>query len=296
MVGGAPSGKRSIVFARPKGAFLEVTLPCGQCIGCRLERSRQWAMRCMHEASLHERNCFVTLTYDDAHLPPGGSIDPRAFVLFMKRLRRRTGERIRYYHAAEYGEITSRPHHHCCLFGYDFRDKTPWTTRGGFPVWRSALLEEVWPLGLCEVGSVTFESAAYVARYIMKKQLGRRYVQKAAEDSRSVAPQVVDRATGEIVRAGEYATMSRRPGIGAEWFRRFGSEVYPADSVIVNGKEVKPPRYYDLQFEIVDPEGFEKVRRARREARKLEDETAERLVVREVVAKAKVNLFGRGEI
>lgn len=67
-----PSGKRSVVFKKSDAvqslSAFEIKLPCGQCIGCRLERSRQWAMRCVHEASLYEKNCFITLTYDDSHL------------------------------------------------------------------------------------------------------------------------------------------------------------------------------------------------------------------------------------
>lgn len=287
-------GKRSLSFVMPKGAFLEVRVPCGQCIGCRLERSRQWAVRCMHEASLHDENCFLTLTYDDDHLPPGGSLDPRAFVLFMKRLRRRTGADFRYYQVGEYGERTYRPHHHCCLFGFDFRDKTPWTTRGGFPVWRSPLLESLWPQGLSEIGSVTFESAAYVARYIMKKQLGRRYVPQTVGEVAGVAPQVVDRATGELQNFPEYATMSRRPAIGLEWWRKYQKEVMNWDSVVMRGREMKPPRFYDVKRQEFDPEGWEDVARARAAKRRPEDETAERLVVREVVASAKQSLIERG--
>lgn len=306
----AGHGKPQLSFAQPKGAFLEVSFPCGQCIGCRLEKSRQWAMRCMHEASLHDSNCFITLTYDDEHMPPGGSLDPRAFVLFLKRLRQHLvreaealslemkrkvePERFRYYHAAEYGDRTGRPHHHACLFGFDFRDKTPWTTRGGFPVWRSSLLESLWTEGLSEIGSVTFESAAYVARYILKKQNGRRYVQKAVGEAAGVAPQVVDRATGELRKFPEYATMSRRPAIGLEWWRKYRQEVMSSDSVVVRGREMKPPRYYDELFKQEDPEAFEDVARARRAKRRLADETPERLVVREVVAHAKQSLTERG--
>src|SRR4051794_29862641 len=82
------TGKRSIVFNARKGFNdLPVDLPCGQCIGCRLERSRQWAIRCSHEAKLHEENCFITLTYAPEHLPPGGTLVVKDFQDFMKRLR-----------------------------------------------------------------------------------------------------------------------------------------------------------------------------------------------------------------
>lgn len=282
-----PSGKRSVVF-NPRHGFhdMPVDLPCGQCIGCRLERSRQWAMRCVHEASLYDASCFVTLTYDDEHLPEFGSLRKRDFQLFMKRLRKEfSDERIRFFHCGEYGGVTARPHYHALLFGFDFPDKVVWTTRSGLPVWRSSILERLWPVGLSEIGSVTFESAAYVARYIVKKVTG-----EAAEDHYLGC----EADTGEVGRReAEYVTMSRRPGIAREWFERFGSEVFPADSVVMRGKEMKPPRYYVQQLEAADPDVAEAVAAARRCARRREEETEERLVVREVVAKAQLNLKRR---
>lgn len=277
------TGKRPIVFDVTKGfSDMEVTLPCGKCIGCLLERSRQWAVRCMHEASLHEENCFVTLTYDDEHLPADGSLDRRAFPLFMKRLRKaHDGKRIRYFHCGEYGSQSKRAHYHALLFGHDFSDKTHWASRGGYPVWRSASLERLWPFGNCEIGTVTFESAGYVARYVVKK-MKADYWRDYAE---------LDTQTGEVVeRAREYTTMSRRPGIGVEWYERFRSEVYPADSVVVRGRLCRPPRAYDKRLEVQDAGLYRRVVKER-ELRVVEGEnTWDRLRVRENHVKAGVNL------
>ena len=139
-------GKMQVSFKRKIG-YEPIWLPCGQCIGCRLERSRQWAMRCMHEAQMYDRNCFVTLTYDDEHLPPNGSLNKRDFQLFMKRLRKRYGSGIRYYQCGEYGELLGRPHHHAILFNFDFDDKVLWSVRDGVRLYRSASLEQLWPHG-----------------------------------------------------------------------------------------------------------------------------------------------------
>ena len=121
------SGKMCLSFKRSEGlfgSFSAINLPCGQCIGCRLERSRQWAVRCMHEASLHDENSFLTLTYSDENLPPGGSLHLPDFQNFMKRLRKSIApKRVRFYHCGEYGDILSRPHYHALLFGYDFDDR-----------------------------------------------------------------------------------------------------------------------------------------------------------------------------
>ena len=168
------SGKRSIVFNIKEGLYDQhVTVPCGQCIGCRLERSRQWAIRCSHEAQMHEKNCFITLTFSDEHLPEDRSVDVRHFQLFMKRLRKRYGDGIRFFHCGEYGDHFGRPHYHACIFNHDFEDKKIWKQSGsGEIIYRSASLEELWPYGYSSVGEVTFESAAYVARYITKKVTG----------------------------------------------------------------------------------------------------------------------------
>ncbi len=234
---------------------------------------------------MHEENSFVTLTYADPFLPPGGSLRKADFQKFMKRLRKRVG-RVRFFHCGEYGEQFSRPHYHALLFGFGFPDKKPWADRGTGLVWRSDLLEEVWPFGQSEIGTVTFESAAYVARYCTKKVTG---ASAEAHYSR------VDASTGEFFSLEpEYATMSRKPGIGRAWLEEFYSDVFPRDHVVSRGREAKPPRYYDQVFADRDPEGFELVKKQRRVDRKIEDETPDRLFVREACTEARVDRsFGR---
>jgi len=275
-----PSG--GFVFARIKSIGLAMTVPCGRCVGCKLERSRQWAVRCMHEASLHDDTSFITLTYDDEHVPRFGSLLMDDWQKFFKRLRRRAGK-VRFFGCGEYGEQFGRPHYHACLFGLDFPDKVKWSTRGGHDVFRSDCLESVWPYGQSEIGSLTFESAAYVARYCVKKVTGP----KAREHYECVDPE-----TGECgTRLAEFATMSRRPGIGAGWFDLYGAEVYPSDEVIVNGVAAKPPRFYDRLLEVSSPEVASEVFKERRLSRRREDETDARLRVREVCAESKLNFY-----
>lgn len=231
----------------------------------------------MHEASLHEENAFVTLTYDEEHVPDDGSLDRRAFPLFMKRLRKAIApERVRYFHAGEYGEASRRPHYHALLFGYGFPDRRQWTVRHSVPVWRSEQLEQLWPFGISELGSVTFESAAYCARYVMKKVYG------------SAAESWYDG------REPEYATMSRRPGIGRPWLEKYKCEVYPADGVVVRGRLMKPPRAYDIVMMSDAPEVMGGVAKKRRAQRRPKEETRERLEAREAVTEARVNFYARG--
>ncbi len=282
------NGKRSIVFNR-SSAFIDLPLeiPCGQCIGCRLEKSRQWAIRCTHEAQLHGENSFITLTYSDDHLPGDRSLQLGDFQKFMKRLRKSIKEKIRYYHCGEYGEQYGRPHYHACIFGHSFPDKKPWKTVNKEILYRSEALEKLWPQGYSSIGNVTFQSAAYVARYILKKITG----DQAQEHYEYMNPE-----TGEITqRMPEYTTMSRRPGIGTGWFNKFNTDVYPSDEVIMNGKQMRPPKFYDGLYENQSPEKIKIIKRQRKAEAALhtDDQTPERLKVRCQVQKSQIKLLPR---
>lgn len=260
------SGKRSITFRFSEG-FKDrpVSVPCGTCIGCRLERAREWSVRCMHEASLYEENSFVTLTYDDAHLPEGGSLRPDDFVRFMKRLRH-VKPGVRFFQCGEYGDRFGRPHHHAVLFNCGFADREFYRERKGVRLDTSRELAELWPYGFSTVGEVTFDSAGYVARYTLKKVGG---------------------AAPLPGRMKEYLTMSRRPGIGRGWIDKFHKDVYPNDELVVNGHVTKPPRYYDDRAAKLDEEAFKELKFRRRVgAANDPDGTGRRLVVREVVKRA----------
>lgn len=278
--------RRGVVYSARTG-FRDLPvrgIPCGQCIGCRVEKQRQWSVRLMHEASLHEQNSFVTLTYNDQHLPPYGSLRKRDFQLFLKRLRKQIEPRkIRYFHVGEYGE-DGRPHYHALLFGIDFsEDRFVHTMRGEHFTFRSPLLEKCWTYGFSEIGSVTEGSARYVAKYCLKKVTGKK-----ADDVYTR----FDDESGELVPIEhEYATMSRRPGIGYGWFEKYQDETYRDDSVVVGGKEMLPPRYYDDKFKEVDPERFAELQEARQGKRRREDETDARLAVREKVRMSRLSTF-----
>lgn len=273
-----PSGKRSIVFTQSAGLKdLPVELPCGQCIGCRLEKSRQWAIRCHHEASLHETNSFITLTYSPEHLPPGETLVLSHFQNFMKRLRKSTGQKIRYFMCGEYGEKFARPHYHACIFGWEPPDLVHWRTVNDQKYFQSTFLDKTWTHGSTITGDVTFESAAYVARYITKKVTGKNAEAHYTQ---------IDLSTGEILeKKPEFTTMSRRPGIGRDWLTKFKSDVYPGDFVVVRGKKMKPPRFYNAQMERDYPLDYSKLKASRINAAKqhTEDQTWDRLKVREIV-------------
>jgi len=227
---------------------------------------------------------MVTLTYSDEWLPKGGTLVPRDMTNFMKRLRRRIAPRkVRFFGCGEYGEQTMRPHYHLLLFGFDFPDKVRVATSKEYPEWESKMLDETWGFGSTLIGSVSFESAAYVARYVVKKVSGPlaagHYRYADGEGWTELEP--------------EFGRMSRRPGIGKVWLEQFGDEVYPADEVISRGRQAKPPRFYDSLLEEASPLEMWMVRRERELARKPENETEERLAVREKVTKSRLSLKRR---
>jgi hypothetical protein len=276
------TGKRPLVFKQQDGIKdLRVELACGQCIGCRLERSRQWAVRCILEASLYEKNCFITLTYNDEHLPADGSLDIREFQRFMKRLRskyvkyekkydtrkqryrRRPINPIRFFHCGEYGEKNNRPHYHAIIFNHDFEDKQYYkTSPSGEKLYRSQELESLWidtetkeSLGYSTIGEVTFNSAAYVARYIMKKVTG----------DEATLHYLINAETGEWV-SPEYTTMSRRPGIATEWYKKYKKSVYPSDFIVMrDGRKINVPKLFDNLLGDENPDRLKKIKARRRE-------------------------------
>lgn len=235
-------GKKEYTFNSKKGYYdMPQQIPCGQCIGCRLKRSRDWSIRCMAESRSHKSTCFLTLTYNDDNLPAGGTLVKSDVQKFFKRLRKNLNVSVRYYMCGEYGDRRSRPHYHICLFGYDFPDKKLWKVNNGYPLYNSAILSKLWPYGYAVIGELTADSAAYTARYILKKQLGKN----AADyyDKLGIIP--------------EYTCMSRRPGIGADWFDKYHNQLFAHDfKVLFKGVKVGMPSYYSKMFDVYYPECY----------------------------------------
>lgn len=293
------SDKERFFFGRDRlGEVLQI--PCGQCAECRLKRSREWAVRCMHEASLHRDNCFLTLTYTNREglkpdrVPPWVSLDYSDFQGFMKRLRSRfSKDKISFFACGEYGETNPltgvvdggkyRAHFHCLLFGFNFPDRVPCRLLGGAEMFNSAVLDDLWRHGACKIGAVTFESASYVARYAMKKVTG---------DLAAAAYTIVTEEGEMIERTPEMLVMSKRPAIGKLWFEKFGKHVYYRDRVIARGNEMQPPRYYDKLLPKV-MRGIIARQRAIAGADRSVDHTDARNNVREVVVKAGLSQFNR---
>lgn len=229
-----------------------------------IDRSREWANRCMLELQYHDSAYFVTLTYNQDHVPISYYADPetgeaqqsmtlskRDWQLFMKRLRKAfPDDKIRFYACGEYGSTTFRPHYHAIIFGLHLDDLVPVkdVQRGelGYQYFTSASLQRCWsmvqlngeisPIGYVMVGRVTWETCAYVARYVMKKQYGQ---DAQVYEEFNIEP--------------EFTLMSRRPGIARQWFEDH-PECYNYDFINLSsdrgGLKIRPPKYFDRLFDV----------------------------------------------
>lgn len=252
---------------KEQGLFIDefITIPCGQCIGCRLEYSRQWAIRCMLESEYHDHNYFITLTYDDDHVPKSGYIDDDGIFsdtltlcmkdvqLFIKRLRSHFdyhySSKFRYFYCGEYGTTTCRPHYHMIAFGLELNDLVLYKKSPLGDLYNSPTLDEIWGMGHVVIGAVTFESCAYVSRYIMKKQKGS---DAQVYEQFNIKP--------------EFVCMSRRPGIGRQYFDDNFEDIYQHDGLVLpGGKFTTPPRYFDSIMNEIDEQLMEGIKLKRRD-------------------------------
>jgi len=280
---------------------IKTIIKCGQCSGCKLEKARQWALRIKHEASLHANNTFITLTYDNEHLPPTGTLVLKHWQDFMKRLRKKySHKKLSFYHCGEYGEKQGRPHYHAIIFNHQFSDLIPIPRKKDLHT--SEILKTLWGKGYVSVGSVTFESASYVASYVQKKINGP----KAEAINMSNGLRHYERMTAEgevITLKSEYATMSRNPGIAGDWLTQYHTDIYPSDFTTHKGKKHSLPAYYDRQYEILtktnpDLIKIETIKQKRQDKMKglAHLFTPEALKQKEVHHKAKMALYKRNTL
>lgn len=260
---------------QPEGEYLE--LPCGKCAACKAKNVRSWAIRAHHEAVTTTRKvrtgsgtaeiphgCFLTLTYAPEHLPPDNSLNHAHFQNFMKALRRNNTKKIRYLMCGEYGseEHTNRPHYHALLFGKDFhRDRKVHRKTEDTTEWISEELTDTWGKGHCTLSPLNFATASYVAGYTFKKLNANHEEHARAIYGAGIFPIAYELQT----RKPEYIAMSRRKGLGTDWFEKYWPEVYPRDSVIINGKEFPPPTFYDKLLAASQPCLYDQVIAQRRE-------------------------------
>lgn len=249
-----------------------VEVACNRCHGCLARRKRDWAIRCVCELEDHTRKfegveisdaSFVTLTYDEEHLPEDGCVRASEFSRFMQDLRNsRRGSRLRYLAAGEYG-ARGRPHYHGILFGVSFHDDRIRTRNDPDVAFQSEELEAIWGKGRTELGPVNFATAAYVAGYVAKK--GYDDALTVRPHDREAFTYVFDQTHNSVREvAPEFNSMSRRPGIAHDWIVRNLERVYTFDEVRIGGNSFRPPEFFDRMLNRYRPEVFADIQRGRR--------------------------------
>lgn len=228
---------------------------------CRVRRTQEWTIRCYHEAQMHERYCFLNPTFE--HDPV--SLSRRPFQIFFKNMRK-AGLRFRYFGCGEYGEKLGRPHGHIILFGQDFRhDRYAWKPIKGRLYYRSPTLEKYWPHGHILFSDFEPGAAAYTAGYTTKKITGQLKDEINPDTGLRHYEKVIPE-TGEIVDVmPEFCMASNRPGIGHQWLKKNYREIYPTDSVVMNGREYRVPRKYDEWLKAIDEDLYDEVMQNRLE-------------------------------
>lgn len=230
-------------FSREYSTF---QLPCSKCIECRLEYARSWAIRCVHEAKMHQDNSFITLTYSDEFLK-SNKLQYIDFQLFIKRLRKyiwklnshkpKEDYAISIFATGEYGEIRKRPHWHALIFNFrPFDCKYKYTNDNGDRVFSSETLDKLWGYGITEIGSITFQSAGYVARYAAKKLVH-------GDDGHEYEP---------------ISKKSSKHAIGKKFLEKYWKDIFNYGYVILEGgQKTTIPRYYEKWLAKNHPEAWE---------------------------------------
>jgi hypothetical protein len=255
-VGGVPGSNRF------SDVFRWLYLPCGSCVGCVKSRARDWAIRCSLELQYHDVACWATLTYDDSNVPV--TLQKSHLQDFLRKLRKRTEVRVRFFASGEYGEKFGRPHYHPILYGVD----------------DEKVIQACWPFGLARRHDLRFEGIAYVAGYVQKK-----FVFREEPEER------VDYSTGEVyVYQPPFIQMSRKPGIGADAAGEFARSW--RNTAMYKGRHVRVPRYLHAAWE--KSASFKDVlERAIEVAENREEVDWDRLAAGEQIAQADMELQSR---
>ena len=235
-----------------------INIPCRRCAGCRLDYSRDWANRMLLEYQRTRKAVFVTLTYDDQHIPTSdlgyATLCKRDCQLWLKRVRKHfAGTEIRFFLGGEYGPSTHRPHYHAILFGVDLLDFGTLTVRNvnelGQCAYESGVLNTLWPNGFSTVAAVSFQTFAYCSRYILKKQRTSDYY---LDDTQKFVP--------------EFSLMSRRPGLGA--YAVDDSALDGINCTVSDGTDTKTfplPSALLRRLKDVDPQKYAELKYARKD-------------------------------
>lgn len=228
-------------------------VPCGRCHNCRKAKSREWALRLLHESTLWDHSIFLTLTYNDDHLPYDMSLRKTTLQKYLKRLRKRIGDRkIKYYACGEYGPDGGRPHYHMVIFGLALWEHQLGSPRGkgyeilggpGFTAWH--------PRGFVAGGSINYGSLRYITDYVSKKSdIPTRLRQQRLDDLQINIRSTYLEPVADVVHLKQGYQVQRpfqlcSQGIGKEYLHKHKERLLrDMGCAVTTGKIAPLPRYY----------------------------------------------------
>lgn len=275
----------------PTCLYEYILIPCRKCAGCASDKAKEWSLRAIQECSIHNDNCFITLTYDN--LSTTVQKDPEClrtlrykhFQNFMKRLRKfYNKDKIGYMVCGEYGHKDGRAHWHAILFGFDFPDKELVYIKDGYRHFTSPSLVRLWsdynkstgefsPIGFIDLANVDNDCCNYVSQYVLKKlpvgEKGEIYDTFVDKDGNV---NFIHSNKGD--RVAPFVRTSRNPAIGLNWYKKDGSKSVRNGYVTLLDrkrnltKRIKTPEYYNKKFEEVNPDEFKIIKECKEEKMK----------------------------
>lgn len=274
IIGVKPNGNKILSFRKTYKCHPEneLSIPCGHCIGCSLNKANGWAVRCYHESLSHENNYFITLTLNPE--TNTGLLSRTAVQLFLKRFRKEYGANIKFLLRGEYGSKLSRPHYHLLIFGGCISDLTEWDCSRSHPLYRSATVEKMWSdasghsNGFVTIGHFAFDSALYCALYLFKTSGQEKALQRKVSLNVQRLGQSADRLSNRPERSlyePEFIIASRRPGLGNSFLREHYRELFNLGQTIVGGRKMSLPRYYLDTIKEMDPDVYNTLKQRRYE-------------------------------
>ena len=257
-----------------------LTIPCGKCIECKGVARFEKAIRTYHtlETEPGRRGCFVTLTYDQEHLPSSGELQLEHLQKFLKRVRHKMPRRVSYLAAGEYGSKGGRPHYHLCLVGYEPKEVKRRDDRYEDPV-----VADAWSLGGTHVGTLTPAACMYTAKYLQKDVVALEAQGPARNDGVGGSP-----------GSPEFCVMSRKPALGRAFVERYWEDIYgdDFDAVVWDGVKIRPPRYYDRWLKENHPDVWKRISAKRLEER-TEEASYRELFAREITKAKNAKFFAK---
>lgn len=280
-------GKKHLRFRPPSvskmAEYEMIETPCNKCVSCDMLRALRQAVQLHCELRTTDtRSYFLTLTYDNEHLPEDFSVDKQELQRFIKRLRKwhtkNNKGKMRYKSQGEYGGMFGRPHYHLAIFNLELTDLQLIGSEANYPAYESETLSKIWGKGQVHLIDLVFENCLYITTHHIE--------QKTSDSVKTHEKPIRHPLTNKLIteRKPEFSTQSSKPGIGKQFFEKYMSDMYPSDFLTYKGQKMPVPKYFDALLKQHDPKLYENIKTKR--AEKVESRSVEENYLKDRYKKA----------